>query len=238
MLCACADPDLPNAVTYVQQDQVEVLPLAFWANTAVLTPDRAAALQRLHGDLPAGGLFLAVAGGLAESRAQQVGAALNRVVSPVPQPLPPSPGSIDAALLSVATRRLVATACLTPGQPVPPGSWPADDAARRRSMPPGCATANALQQMTVSQEDLRHGRPLPPGAALPAARAIERYYSRSELAAPGPASASPGLGGGSLTPVAAPAPEAGADLLQGPLTQPAPATGPAPAAANPASPVQ
>ncbi len=229
--CACVDPYLPNASLYVQQDAVQAVPLAFVSHTAVLTPDSAAALQALRGDLPAvASLSLAVAGGLAERRARQVGAELGRVVTPVPEQLSESPG-LDPAVLSVVTRRLVATDCLAPGQPDVPGSWPADDAFRLRSMPPGCAAANAMQQMAVSQQDLQRGRPLPPGAALPVARAIERYYSRSEQAAPGNL-ASPGLGAGSLTPVSIPAPDAGADLLQGPLTQPTPAT-----AASPAPPV-
>ncbi len=225
---------------YVQQDLTQRIPLAFQVNSTVLTPGSVILLSELRSDLPTlSSLSLGGSVAMTEARAQQVGFELHRFVS-VAEPTFVGPGAADLAVLLVTTHRLVATDCLAPGQPVPRDNWPADDPFRARSMPPGCAVANAIQQMAVSQEDLQRGRPLPPGAALPVARAIERYYSRSEVAVPtttSPASATPGPGAGSAASGGVPgatgtaAPDAGADLLQGPLTQPAPATAQTPATA-------
>jgi hypothetical protein len=221
---------------YVQQDLTQQIPLAFQVNSSALTPDSMARLRGLRSDLPAlSSLSLVGPATITEARAQRVGAELHRFVSVVTERTSTAPGAVDFAVLLLTTRRLVATDCLAPGQPAPPNNWPADDPFRQRSMPPGCAVANAIQQMAVNKEDLQRGRPLPPGAALPVGRAIERYYSRSETAVPTTAPGAPGLGAGTATPVGpagAAASGTGTDLLEGPLTQPAPAT------ADPAKPAQ
>jgi type IV pilus biogenesis protein CpaD/CtpE len=49
-------------------------------------------------------------------------------------------------------------------------------------LPPGCATAMSIAAQTTAPTDLLVGRPLPPGAALPYAQAIERYYRRNDAA--------------------------------------------------------
>ena len=133
-------------------------------------------------------------------------------------------------------QRLVPSECLQPGQPGPPDNWPGDDDTLPRTLPPGCAVANALQQMVVDKQDLLRGRPLPPGAALPVARAIERYYNRGDGPAGTDTTPAPALGPGSSAPATLPAGGLGAaadgvGLLQGPLTPggagaapPAPAT--------------
>ena len=231
-LGGCVDQRLPSANTYSQQDVVQQVPLVFQTNSAELTPLTMAMLQTLRPELRAeSSLTLVGSNDLAGPRARQVGTELQRFVAPAPGARPAA-GQDDSAVLLVTTHRLIGTDCLAPGQLFTRDNWPADDASRPRSMPPGCATANAIQQMVVSQEDLQRGRPLPPGAALPVARAIERYYNRSEAAAPVTSQANPGLGAGSSAPVGAPTPaavgatasDAGSDLLQGPLTQPPAAT--------------
>ena len=238
VLGSCVDRPMPNASMYVQQDLTQQIPLAFQVNSAVPTPGSIATLSALRSELPAlSSLSLVGSTTTTEARAQQVGAELHRFVSVATEP---TAGTADVAMLQVTTRRLVATDCLAPGQPVPRDNWPGDDTFRQRSMPPGCAVANAIQQMAVSKEDLQRGRPLPPGAALPVGRAIERYYSRTETAVPTTAQAASGLGAGSAAPVSLPAStgtaasDAGTDLLQGPLT-PQPTT---PATADPAKTAQ
>ena len=122
----------------------------------------------------------------------------------------------------------VSTNCLGPGQPETRGIWPGQDATRHRFLPPGCASSTAIAAMVVEPGDLLRGQPLAPGAALPVARAIERYYNRGEdtatPAAP-PAAAPPPVAPSPATP--APAVGGNAGLLQGPLGA-ATATAPAP----------
>ena len=220
---------------------MDTVPVLFVPGTAELTAASRAALLALRPGLPSDArLTLAAGDDLADERARSVGITLNREVDVSTPPLPQL-RSISRAELYVASQRLLPTECLAPGQPVPRDNWPGDDDVRARTLPPGCAVANALQQMVVDKRDLLRGRPLPPGAALPVARAIERYYNRGD----GPAgaatgsAAAPALGPGSstsaaLSPDGAGATSDGAGLLQGPLTPAGPAKA-GPTTAGPAT---
>ena len=222
LLGGCVDQHVPNAGSYVDDAMEDAMPVTFLPDTARLTPESRAALLSLKHRLPPGATLMLLAGDRVEDRASAVASALGLDVS-----LPAVPDDqlsrTDRAELVVTSRRLLPTECFAPGQPVPRDNWPGDDDTRARTLPPGCAVANALQQMVVDKRDLVRGRTLAPGAALPVARAIERYYNR-EI---GPGSATtgppaPSLGPGASTPASLPdstgaAPD-GAGLLQGPLT--------------------
>lgn len=224
VLGGCGEEPLPRAGRYLRQDRVQTVPLFFVPGSAVLTASGARRLRVLGPGLPADAvLTLAAPDGLVDERAREVALALDRPVFPASAATAGPPG---LAQLSVKVRAVVATDCLGPAPRFDRDNWPGDDESRTRLLPPGCAAATVVQRMAVDQDDLLRGRPLPPGAAFPVARAIERYYDRwngtaaTSAAAARPAAApGPGAGSGPGSPAAASgaSAEEGADLLQGPL---------------------
>jgi type IV pilus biogenesis protein CpaD/CtpE len=95
--------------------------------------------------------------------------------------------------------------------------WPGDDDRGALLLPPGCATATILAAQATAPADLIRGRTLPPGAALPYAQAIERYYRRNDQASAKTASEPQEAGGEGASPAgsASGAAAAGANPLLG-----------------------
>lgn len=120
---------------------------------------------------------LRASGPFAVPRSEVVAQLLDRPV----QLVAAEPGMpADQTLLLIANPAIVADACRGPGERGLGSIWPSNDDVAPRYLPPGCATAAALQAQIVEPDDLLTGRPLPPGAATPFAAAIERYYHRYE----------------------------------------------------------
>ncbi len=247
-LDACGDQSVDVTGGYHRSTITSQVALGFQPGGIAIEPNSLVQLDRLRPTLPADAALALIAGGgpLAVARSQQVSAELGRSVLLETGAVRP-----DDGVLVVSVTRLLADACLGPGQPNARNIWPGDDADRPRFMPPGCATDNAIEAMVERKADLERGRPLPPGVALPLARAAERYYQSTDTRSLGlidspldPGTNQPNPGASQTSGSATPAPatttstatqaeatEPGAGLLQGPLQQPA-APPAAPAAAQ------
>ena len=214
LLVACAPPLPPPPSQYRATAVATRMPLLFAPRTARVAHWDRARLRTMRWVLPAEAVAtLQASGPLAVRRAHVVAWLLDRPV----QLVAAEPGvPVDQALLLIFKPAIVADACRGPGERGLGSIWPGNDTVPARYVPPGCATAAALQAQVVQPYDLVVGRPLPPGAAMPFAAAIERYYHRAD-GAPSSAGQSEDLAtdqsgsSSSTTPAAAPG------LLVGPL---------------------
>lgn len=156
------------------------MPVLFAPGTAEVAPADRARLSAMRMILPAQAVTtLRVSGPFAVPRSEVVAELLDRPV----QLVAAEPGMpVDQALLLISTPAIVADACRGPGERGLGSIWPSNDDVPPRLLPPGCATAAALQAQIVEPNDLLVGRPLPPAAATPFAAAIERYYHRYDAA--------------------------------------------------------
>ena len=156
------------------------VPVLFAPGTArVAKPDRAR-LGAMRWFLPVQAVAtLQASGPFAVPRGEVVAQLLDRPV----QLVAAEPGMpANQTLLLISNPAIVADACRGPGERGLGSIWPTNDDVPPRYLPPGCATAAALQAQIVEPNDLLTGRPLPPGAATPFAAAIERYYHRADAA--------------------------------------------------------
>jgi hypothetical protein len=196
------------------------LPISFAPDDMHLTETVKWDLRQLGRSLPVQtvpALHESDAGPLATRRAQEVARQLARPVQIVVVTDMPA----DQTVLVVPNSGIVADACRGGGVRELGTMWPGNDAIAPVLLPPGCATAQDIAVQTTRPEDLLQGRPLPPGAAMPYAAAIERYYHRNDAsqsnatqtsAAQGGASAASGSSSGS-----AEAPGSTPGVLVGPL---------------------
>ncbi len=212
-LAACVPAPPPPASQYRPAEAVTRLAVVFAPGTARVAAADRARLRGMRLVLPVQAVAtLQASGPLAVQRAETVAHLLDRPVQLVAA-LPGSP--VDETLLVISGPAIVADACRGPGQRELGSIWPGNDDVPARLLPPGCATAAALQAQIVAPYDLLIGRPLPPGAATPFAAAIERYYRRNDAgqssAAPSGGQAS-GQSGSSTTTV-----QGTPGLLVGPL---------------------
>jgi hypothetical protein len=212
-LAACVPGPPPTASQYRPAEAVTRLTVLFAPGTARVAAADGARLRDMRFVLPVQVVAtLQASGPFAVERAEVVAHLLDRPVQLVAA-LPESP--VDQTLLVISSPAIVADACRGPGERALGSIWPGNDDVPPRLLPPGCATAVALQAQVVEPDDLLMGRPLPPGAATPFAGAIERYYDRNNAAqssaGPGGAQAS-GQSGSSTTTV-----QGTPGLLAGPL---------------------
>ncbi len=151
-------------------------PVLFAPGTARVAEADRARLSAMRWILPVQAVAtLQASGPFAVPRSEVVAQLLDRPV----QLVAAEPGMpADQTLLLIANPAIVADACRGPGERGLGSIWPSNDDVPPRYLPPGCATAAALQAQIVEPDDLLSGRPLPPGAATPFAAAIERYYHR------------------------------------------------------------
>jgi hypothetical protein len=179
-LVSCAPGTPPPPSQYRTTAMATQVPVLFAPGTArVAEPDRAR-LGAMRWVLPAQAVAtLQASGPFAVPRGEVVAQLLDRPV----QLVAAEPGMpVDQTLLLISNPAIVADACRGPGERGLGSIWPSNDDVPPRYLPPGCATAAALQAQIVEPDDLLTGRPLPPGAATPFAAAIERYYHRSDAA--------------------------------------------------------
>ena len=224
-LQACA-PDIVQHASYYRTAEPE-RPVAWaYAHGAFSPPAETAAALRAMGERLVQGTVLSLytAGELGPARAA---VAARIMQQPVRFLVDASLPADQAVLVSDGPSGIVADACRGPGQRSLGGLWPRDDGRSPVLLPPGCALAATLAIQATNPRDLLQGQRLPPGAALPYAAAIERYYHRFDgpQAAAGPAS---GSGGGGSTASGQVRDPAQANPLLGPL----PAQPSSPAAAN------
>jgi hypothetical protein len=189
LLAACVPGPPPPASQYREADTVTRLPLVFSPGSAQPTDVENAELRGLGHSMPVQAApALHASGPLAFERAQAVGRLLLRPVQLVAAPgMPP-----DQALLVISGPSIVADACRGPGVRQLGSNWPSNDDDAPVLLPPGCAVAVDIEAQTTRPADLLQGRPLPPGAAMPFAAAIEKYYHRND---PGQSNASTSQGG-------------------------------------------
>ena len=181
----CTPPITPPAPEYHLVERLPPLTLAFAPRSTRLTPADLARLRAIRPVLPVQAMpELYASGPLAALRARAVRDALGRpiLVHPVAAPTSPEAARPDEALLVLPTAEgsILSDACRGVGEPSAGDIWPGDDARRVQLLPPGCATAASIQAQVAAPSDLLLGRPLPPGASIPFADAIERYYRRNE----------------------------------------------------------
>ena len=201
-----------------------VLPLGFAPGGDSLSEADRQSLIRLTRELPESVVPDTYASGrLALPRVRAVEAAMQRptrwIVDERADP--------ERVLLVVRSApEIVADACRGPGVRLPGTIWPGSEDSAPMILPPGCAVANSIKVQTTSPADLIQGQRLPPGAALPYAAAIERYYHRNDQApsasasSGGAAGADAGSGG---APSGSSADPAQAAPLRNPLLGPLPA---------------
>ncbi len=177
-LAACVPAPPPPASQYRPAETVTRVAVLFAPGTARLAAEDRARLRGMRLVLPAQSVAtLQASGPFAVQRAEVIAHWLDRPVQLVAA-LPESP--VDQTLLVISSPAIVADACRGPGERELGSIWPGNDDVPARLLPPGCATAAALQAQIVEPYDLLMGRPLPPGAATPFAAAIERYYRRND----------------------------------------------------------
>jgi len=179
-LVSCAPGAPPPPSQYRSTAVATRVPVLFASGTArVARPDRAR-LGTMRWILPTQAVAtLKASGPFAVPRAEVVAELLDRPV----QLVAAQPGMpVDQTVLLISKPAIVADACRGPGERGLGSIWPGNDDVPPRYLPPGCATAAALQAQIVEPDDLVAGRPLPPGAAMPFAAAIERYYHRADAA--------------------------------------------------------
>ena len=222
-------PPIPQAASEYHATEPDApLVLRFAPHAAVLSPADLARLRALRPTLPVQTLpELYAAGPLAALRARAVRNALDRPVIVYLQAAAKGPNLDEAVLLLPMPAGILPDACRGPGEFDAGDIWPGDDARRTRFLPAGCATAANIQVQAADGNDLLRGRPLPAGASIPFADAIERYYRRNE---PGqnPAGGSGGGGpspGGTLVQSAGTIPAPPVNPLLGPLPGAAPLAG-------------
>ncbi len=218
LLCTagCQPPDsVPTSYYHIEEAPPPIV-LAFPAS-GVTPLHGAALLQPLVDGLPERAqVVIQAQGPLAVARAHAVSRRLGRPVKLV-APSRAADLPFDQAVLSVRTPPgIVSDACRGPGSPGVEDLWPGDDDQRGVLLPPGCAVAAALQAQVVDQADLLRGRELPPGAAMPFAVAIEKYYHRNDAAMNG-AATEPLPAKDSATPVSQAQAGSTANPLLGPL---------------------
>lgn len=190
--CQLAPP--PPASQYRVMQATPSLGLSFFPGEAQLPAPQLATLQATGRTLPEEVVpVLYTDGRLAQARADRVGRALQRPIRLVVQ----RGAQPDQAMLVFPVRsgRIVADACRGPGARLVGDIWPGDDSNAVRLLPPGCSTEADIAAQVSQPGDLLYGRPLPPGAALPYAEAIEQYYHRADTAHS--TAGSPPGGGGS-----------------------------------------
>lgn len=214
--CAACAPGVPPPPSQYRMGATATeMPLYFAPGTARVAAADRARLRLMRLVLPAQAVAtLQASGPFAVPRSEVVAQLLDRPI----QLVAAAPGTpADQAHLLVSKPAIVADACRGPGERGLGSIWPSNDDVPPRFLPPGCATAAALQAQIVEPDDLLRGRPLPPGAAMPFAAAIERYYHRHSQAQSS-AGQSAGSGAGQSAPsTTAAAGQAAPGLLVGPL---------------------
>ena len=180
VLSACHTALPPPPSQYSVTAPAGPVALRFAAASAELSGVQVRNLRALSLQIPATTFVdLAISGEPVQRRAQRVAHLLQRDVHIIIQPGMP----VDEALVSVpGSAAITADACRRRAQGNPEDFWPGDDHAGGLFLPSGCATAMSIAAQTTAPTDLIVGRPLPPGAALPYAQAIERYYRRNDAA--------------------------------------------------------
>lgn len=175
---SCAPGMPPPPSQYRTAATATRMPVVFAPGTARVAETDRARLGAMRWVLPAQSVAtLQASGPFAVPRGEVVAELLDRPV----QLVAAEPGMpVDQTLLLITSPGIVADACRGPGERGLGSIWPSNDDAPARYLPPGCATAAALQAQIVEPYDLLAGRPLPPGAAMPFAAAIERYYRRAD----------------------------------------------------------
>jgi hypothetical protein len=218
LLAACVPGPPPPASQYREAAAVTRLPLVFAPGGTQPIDSENAELRDLSRSLPVQAApVLRASGPLAFARAQAVGRLLLRPVELVAAPgMPP-----DQALLVISGPAIVADACRGPGVRQLGSNWPSNDDDAPVLLPPGCAVAVNIEAQTTRPADLLQGRPLPPGAAMPFAAAIEKYYHRND---PGQSNASAPQGG-SQSPAGSGSSAEADGSAPGLLTGPLPAAG-------------
>lgn len=195
--------------------------LAFAPQSDRLAAGEVQRLQSLRAELPVQTFpELFMSGPRSLQRARNVRDVLRRPVILYPAPRPAS-GQVDPdyALLVLPTPiGIIPDACHGIGEFGTSDAWPADDQRRAQLLPAGCSIASIMEIQAVRPTDLLEGRPLPEGASIPFADAIERYYHRNES---GQSSAGAARnGGGSSAAGSAPLQQGGAETanpLMGPM---------------------
>ncbi len=220
LLAGCQPGPPAPANQYRRAEYIPPLPLWFAPGGTWLSASDASRLQALAPRLPVDLVpeFYA-AGPLAQARAQRVGGQLGR---PVRLLAAVGFAPEQTALVIRMPPGIIADACRGAGVRELDGSWPGADGTAPLLLPPGCATAAAIQAQVTDPADLLRGQPLPPAAAWPYAAAIERYYQRNDPPqSSGAQSTAQGGGGGSggqdQTAAASGQGAAGANPLLGPL---------------------
>jgi hypothetical protein len=179
-LAACVSATPPPASQYRQAYASTQLPILFAPGTVRASSGEDVLLRDMRRTMPVQAVAtLQASGPLAVRRTNWVAHVLDRPVTLTPA-MPGTP--VDATTLTISSPTILADACRGVGERELGSIWPANDDVPPRLLPPGCATATALQEQTVRPDDLLVGRPLPPGAATPFAAAIERYYHRNDPA--------------------------------------------------------
>jgi hypothetical protein len=192
LLSCCHTMAPPPPAQYGEAPAVAPLTLRFAAASPELSPDDRAALRALAPQIPATiTVDFTASSAPAEARAQRVARLLQRNVRQMYRP----GMAADEAVITVPATGISADACRGRAGRLTQDFWPDDDDRGTLLLPPGCATAASLAAQATAPADLIIGRKLPPGAALPYAQAIERYYRRND--APGAkAAADPQEAGG------------------------------------------
>jgi hypothetical protein len=178
LLAACHTAAPPPASQYQPVVQLPPVGLSF-APGAVQPPyDQVRQLRAITRNIPEQIVpVLYTSGSLAAARM----AALERDIQrPLQLVLRLDSPPNQALMAFPATAGIVADDCRGPGAKVGEDISPGEDRSLPRILPPGCATASDIAAQVTDKGDLLYGRPLPPGAALPFARAAERYYDRDD----------------------------------------------------------
>jgi hypothetical protein len=191
LLSACHTTAPPPPSQYGVAPPVAPLTLRYAAASLALSPGDIAALRALTPQIPATiTVDFTASGAPAERRAQIVARVLQRNVRLLYQP----GMAADEAVITVPGSGISADDCRGRAGRMTQDFWPGDDDRAALLLPPGCATAAIIAAQATAPNDLVVGRQLPPGAALPYAQAIERYYRRND--APGAKTASEQQEGG------------------------------------------
>jgi hypothetical protein len=192
LLSGCHTTPPPPPSQYGAAPPVAPLTLHFAAASHALSPEDSAALRALTPHIPATvTVDLTVSGAPAERRAHTVARLLQRNVRLLYQP----GMAADDVIVTVPTSGIGPDDCRGRAVRITQDFWPGDDDSGALLLPPGCATAAIMAAQAEAPSDLIVGRKLPPGAALPYAQAIERYYRRNDAPGARPA-ADPQEGGG------------------------------------------
>ena len=199
-LAGCVSQPPPPVGQYRVSTELAPVAIVFAPAQSRISPPQIATLHAIGREASAFTVPVVFAAGpLAQARSNAIQQTIQRPVRLVLQPDSATPDQAVVTFPAPADP-IVADACRGPGLPVPGGIWPGSDARAARLLPPGCATATILADQVTEPADLLRARPLPPGAALPYARAIEAYYNRGPAADPASHPSSGGSGGGLSSP--------------------------------------